>query len=410
MMRIAIDYRPALRERSGVGEYVHQLARALRDEFPRDSLTLFTSSLKDRPCCELADQVPGARVSDHRIPVQVLNFAWHRLEWPPVEWCLRASCDVAFSPHPLLLPARGAAQVVMVHDLDFLRHPERTHREIRRDYPALAAQHARRADGVIVPSERTAEEVSGTFGVARERIAVCPPGVPHWPSPERGYDRDGYVLFMGTTEPRKNVPTLLGAWARLVGEGRLGQRLVLAGKAGADAATCLAVAAEPALAGRVDFLGYVAEGDRQRVYAGARVLVMPSLDEGFGMPALEAMSLGIPVIVSDRGGLPALVGDAGLFIDPTDQRSIAAALERVLDDDGLADAMSLRGLERAGRYSWRCTAIAVRRAFQEARAVRALVNRSAATSRTGPRTARETMTTRPTARRAGAGIAPPPGS
>jgi glycosyltransferase involved in cell wall biosynthesis len=407
MMRIAIDYRPALRERSGVGEYVHQLARAFRDEFPRDSLTLFTSSLRDRPGCELAAQVPGARVSDHRIPVQVLNFAWHRLEWPPVEWCLRASCDVAFSPHPLLLPARRAAQVVMVHDLDFLRHPERTHREIRRDYPALAAQHARRADVVIVPSGYTALEVSGTFGVARERIAVCPPGVPQWSSPVRGFDRHGYVLFMGTTEPRKNVPTLLGAWARLVGCGRLGPRLVLAGKAGADAATCLAAANRPPLAGRVDFRGYVTDRDRQQVYAGARVLVVPSLDEGFGMTALEAMSLGIPVIVSDRGGLPELVGDAGLLVNPTDECSIASALERVLDDDGLANAMASRGLERAGHYSWRCTAMAVRRAFQEARAVRTLVNRSAATSRTDPRTARETATILPTAPRARVGSARP---
>jgi glycosyltransferase involved in cell wall biosynthesis len=405
MMRIAIDYRPALRQRSGVGEYVHQLSRALRDEFPGDSLTLFTSSLKDRPAAELGNLVPGARVSDHRIPVQVLNFAWHRLEWPPVEWCLRESCDVAFSPHPLLLPARRAAQVVMVHDLDFMRHPERTHREIRRDYPALAAQHAHRADRVIVPSEHTAGEVSGAFGVDRECIVVCPPGVPEWSSPARGFDPAGYVLFIGTTEPRKNVPALLEASAQLVAEGRVKPRLVLAGRAGSDAERCQVMAARPPLAGRVDFLGYVADAERQRVYTGARVLVLPSLEEGFGMPVLEAMSLGVPVIVSERGGLPALVGDAGLLVDPTEPRAIASALERVLSDDGLAHAMARRGLERAARYSWRRTAASVRSAFVEAKASRALVNRSAARSRTARRRAPETATTAPAAPRAGVATA-----
>lgn len=131
-----------------MGEFVHQLACALRRNFPDDTLTLLTSSWKDRPSPDLARMIPGARVSDHRIPVRVLNFAWHDLETPRAEWLARERCDVAFSPHPLLLLAR-AAQVVMVHDLDFLKHAERMQREIRRDYPGLAGQHARRAQRVI---------------------------------------------------------------------------------------------------------------------------------------------------------------------------------------------------------------------------------------------------------------------
>ena len=177
-MRIVVDYRPALRARSGVGEYVHQTARALALRYPDDSLTLFTSSWKDRPEPAVAFACPGARVSDHRFPVNVLNFAWHQLEWPSIELVTHSQYDVAFSPHPLLLPTRHAAQVVMVHDLDFLRHPERTAREIRRDYPRLARPHARRASRVIVPSQYTAAEVVDRLGVSRQRVVVCPPGAP----------------------------------------------------------------------------------------------------------------------------------------------------------------------------------------------------------------------------------------
>ncbi len=393
-MRIVIDYRPALRARSGVGEYVHQLARALRHTYPDDTLTLFTSSLRDRPASELSRVIAGAGVSDHRIPVRLLNLAWHRLEWPPVESCIGEGCDVAFSPHPLLLPARRAAQVVMVHDLDFMRHPEWTHREIRRDYPRLAGPHARRADRVVVPSQYTADEVRRILEVPADHIAVCPPGVPEWLSPARGFDQKGYLLFMGTLEPRKNIRTLLAAYQRLLASGANVPKLALAGKIGPEADACLDSLTKPPLCGNVELLGYVAESERQRVYAGARALVLPSFDEGFGMPVLEAMSLGIPVIASARGALPELVGEAGLLIDPTNEVALCEALARVATNDALAQALASRGRARASLFSWRRTAAAVRQVFIEAVSARASVNKLAATSRTGQRRVLETETIR----------------
>jgi glycosyltransferase involved in cell wall biosynthesis len=139
---------------------------------------------------------------------------------------------------------------------------------------------------------------------------------------------------------------------------------VIAGRPGADARTSLDAIARPPLRGHVEYRGYVPQEERQRMYAGARVLVLPSLEEGFGMPALEAMSLGIPVVVSDRGALPALVGDAGLLVDPEDVESIAAALDRVLGDDSTAQTMSRRGLARSSGFQWTNTAAALRDAFQ----------------------------------------------
>jgi glycosyltransferase involved in cell wall biosynthesis len=365
-MRVVFDYRPALRGRSGVGEYVHQVARAFALGFPQDSLTLFTSSWSDRPDPDVAKACPGARVSDHRLPVAVLNAAWHWLHWPPIELVTRDRYDVAFSPHPLLLPTRHAAQVVMVHDLDFLRHPERTHREIRRDYPRLARSHARRASRVIVPSQYTAGEVVEVLGAGRRQVSVCAPGAPEWSDPPGRFARDGYILFVGTLEPRKNVDGLLEAYGRLLARRPQTPTLVLAGGAGAEAQRWLDAINRPPLAGHVDYRGYVSEHDRQRLYAGARLVVLPSHEEGFGMPALEAMSLGIPVVVSNRGALPWLLEDAGLLIAPDDIESITAALDRVLSDDALAEALSCRGLERAKGFQWRYTAAAMHQAFHEA--------------------------------------------
>ena len=140
-MRVVIDYRPALRQRTGVGEYTHQLARALvglvddRGSRPVD-VTLFSSSWKDR--LSVDDGLRGAAVVDRRVPVALLNLAWHRFNWPPAESMARGAFEVAHSMHPLLMPARHAARVVTIHDLNFIAHPERTRAEIRRDYPALA--------------------------------------------------------------------------------------------------------------------------------------------------------------------------------------------------------------------------------------------------------------------------------
>lgn len=352
-----------------MGEYVHQVARALAQPDSGVALTLFTSSWKDRPPSDLA-AIGSLRISDHRVPVSVLNMIWHRLERPSIEWLTRGRYDVAFSPHPLLMPARHASQVVMVHDLDFLDHPERTRAEIRRDYPALAASHARRADCVIVPSRYTGDQVVARFGVPRQQVAVCSPGIPEWRAPVDRFKGDGYVLFMGTLEPRKNVDGLLNAYGRILARRGGAPKLVLAGGAGPEARGWLDAIGRPPLAGHVEHIGYVREGERQRVYAGARVLVLPSFDEGFGMPALEAMSLGIPVVASRRGALPDLVGDAGVLVEPDDAESIASGLEGVLTDDGLADRLSRLGLERARPFQWQQTARAVRDAFQGAIATR----------------------------------------
>jgi len=361
-VRILLDYRPALRARTGVGEYAHELASALvRRLGPEDSLVLFSSSWKDRL---KPDVISRATVVDAHIPVSVLNVAWHRLEWPPVER-LAGPVDVVHSMHPLLMPARRAAQVVTVHDLYFLDAPENTAREIRRDYPALADSHARRADAVITVSAYTAERVRSTFRVDGERLTICPNGAPAW-APQRHIASRGHLLFMGTIEPRKNVATLLRAYAELLTRRPDAPNLVLAGGIAPASRHLLEDLAKPPLAGHAKHVGYVSGLDRENLYRGASMLVLPSFDEGFGLPALEAMTLGVPVVVSSRGALPEVVGTAGSIVDPDDVAGLASAMERLLTDRDFAEQRSRDGLVQSKHFSWDASAARLLEAYRAA--------------------------------------------
>ena len=304
---------------------------------------------------------------DRRVPVSVLNYLWHRREWPPIE-LLAGPTDVAHAAHPLLIPARRAAQVVTIHDLFFLSHPERTTAEIRRDYPVLTPSHARRADAVITSSNQTRTLLVEQLGVAAERIYTCPPGAPRWEAlgQRPNVPKDGVILFVGTLEPRKNIGALLDAYQLLIDRLKPAPRLVLAGRATPDAAGWLERIARAPLVGRVSHLGYVEDRDRERLYAGASVLVLPSLDEGFGLPALEAMSAGVPVVASNRGSLPEVVGSGGMLVEPADVDGLARAIERVVTDRDWAESQGRAGLQQARAFTWERSVETLRRAYVDA--------------------------------------------
>jgi glycosyltransferase involved in cell wall biosynthesis len=364
-MRILVDYRPALRERTGVGEYIHQLIRAYSAAQP-DEVSVFTSSWKDRPSPHATAEL-HAPVIDRRIPVRVLNLLWHRVGWPPVE-VVAGPFDLVHSAHPLLIPARRAAQVVTIHDLFFLANVADTRAEVRRDYAALAGTHARRAHAVITSTEYGKRQVNTRLGVAEDRIFVCPPGAPAWQTLGHAPNvpRNGYLLFLGTLEPRKNIGALLDAYEALLGRMPHAPTLVLAGRATPEADEWLSRTSQSPLAGHVRYAGYVADEARERLYAGARVLALPSLDEGFGLPALEAMAAGIPVVASNRGALPEVVGSAGTLVDPHDVGALSRALERFVSDDAAAAEAGAAGLARARTFTWDRAAATLRQAYIEA--------------------------------------------
>jgi len=368
-VRVLIDYRPALRERTGVGEWVHSLVAALAEAKIDDSrsdpsldLTVFSSSWKDR----LGPVPAGVHPVDRQIPVRALNYCWHTFGWPPIEWIVGEAFDVVHSPHPLLIPTTRAARVVTIHDLDFLDHPERAEAEIRRDYPDLVRTHARNADHVIVPSHFTRAEVERRLGIPPDRITVCHNGAPDW-TPRQSWPDDGHILFVGALAPRKNIGCLLDAYRLLVEDPATNPPpLVLAGPPTSQAADWLTAIETPPLQGRVQCMGYVDRATLRTLYEGAAVLVLPSLHEGFGLPVVEAMTVGVPVVVSDRGALPEVAGRAGLIVDPLQPSQLAGAIDRILKDEHFRRACVERGFQQAAGFSWKRSAIALKTAYERA--------------------------------------------
>ena len=371
-VRILLDYRPALRQRTGVGEFVHELTRALASERLRhgrgDQFAILTTSWKDRPAPDLSSELHGVEVIDRRLPVRALTWSWNRLGWPPVEW-FAGTADVVHAQTPLIIPTRDAARVITIHDLDFLKHPDRTHAEMRRDYPSRARKHANRADQIVVSSHYTAGEVTRQLGVPRYRLTVCSPGAPRWASEvarqRAGSDLGSTILFVGTLEPRKNVAGLLDAYEQLLSRRPDAPTLVIAGRVPDAAEALVARVNRPPLAGAVELRGYVPDGDRPLLYRQARILVLPSFEEGFGLPVLEAMASGVPVVVSDRGSLPEVAGDAATPIPPDNVDALSSEMERLLDLDVARQAVS-RGLVQAARYTWEACAASALDAYREA--------------------------------------------
>jgi glycosyltransferase involved in cell wall biosynthesis len=361
-VRVLLDYRPALRARTGVGEYLHQTVRALAETAaPGDEVVAFSSSWKDR----MTSPGPGIGTVDRQIPVSLLNLLWHRAGWPPVQW-LAGPVDVAHSPTPLLVPAAPpATRVVTIHDLFFLDVPDATSGEIRRDYGRLVAGHARQADLVLTSSRHVGALVVERLGVDPGRLVTCPAGAPSW-APRPRVPEDGPVVFLGTLEPRKNVVTLLNAWEILAQRGVRVPTLLLAGGAPASAAPLLARLERPPLAGRVQYLGYLPDHDREAFYKTARLLVLPSLDEGFGMPLVEAFAAGTPVLASRNGSLPETGGDAPVYLDPLDTEAWAHTITALLDTPSALEAMRVRGLARVRAFSWLATARTLWAAYQAA--------------------------------------------
>ena len=187
--------------------------------------------------------------------------------------------------------------------------------------------------------------------IPTDRIVICSNGAPLW-APRHVPIYDGHILFVGSIEPRKNIKTLLGAYRALLSRRAHSPDLVLAGHVPRTARDILGALDSSPLDRKVRVLGYVSSLERYELYRNASMLVMPSLDEGFGLPALEAMTVGVPVIVSTRGALPEVVADAGLIVEPDDENAIQKAMARILDDRFYVNAAVARGLLRARSYDW----------------------------------------------------------
>jgi glycosyltransferase involved in cell wall biosynthesis len=298
---------------------------------------------------------------DRRIPVRALNFAWNRLGGPSLDRLVGAPLDLVHSPHPLLVPGRRARRVVTVHDLFFLKNPDLTRAEIRRDYVPLVRAHVRRADGVVCGSEFTAGEIRRLLDVPPEKLAVTPYGIdPIYRQPVGGDEVEevlgrlglprGAILYVGSDEKRKNVVNLAMAYMGLARRRGRTPPLLLVGPGSGWAQGGSDVGPQ------IRATGYLAQRDLRALMAASALLVLPSLEEGFGLPVAEALAAGLPVVCSRGSALEEIANGAATLVDPLDTGSIAEGMERVLDDTTYTEAQRQRGLERSRSFDWDVTA------------------------------------------------------
>ncbi len=367
----AVNARPLRKPLTGISRYLRELMR----EVERDSRFAphYFYSTRWGTCL---DEAPGRLLSAGLMRMSGLLRSVEPL-LRQVERRKFASGlkrhDFAFYFEPTYVPFRTTLPtVITIHDLSHLRHPE-THpvarvRQLERELPAAIG----RAACVLTPSEFTRREVIDVFGVAPERVVATPLGVDHRFHP-RGRDATGaalstldlthgrYFLAVGTLEPRKNILTTLEAHARLPQRVRAAYPLVVAGMQGWLTGAISRRLDEARSRGDVRLLGHVGDEQLPPLYAGAALLSYPSLYEGFGLPALEAMASGIPVAVSNRASLPEVVGDAGFLLDPDDVAGLTAIMLRSIEVPELADDAKARGLERAKLFTWaRCASLTMR--------------------------------------------------
>ncbi len=355
-LRVAMDVTPLIGVRTGVATFTYEsLVRLARR---RDlSMTGYAVTMRGT---RRARSVLPAGVAPARGPMAArpLHRMWARWAFPPMElWT--GKVDVVHGPNYVVPPARSAAQLVTVHDLTMVRFPQLAS-SATSAFPALVRSAVSRGAHVHAVSQFVAHELHEVLGIPEDRTSVVPNGVLPVPDVPASVGRelagcDRYVLALGTVEPRKDLPSLVAAFDELAGaDGEL--RLVIAGPDGWGAAQLSEAIASARHRDRVVRLGWVDEVQRAGLLRGAAVLAYPSLYEGFGIPPLEAMSAGTPVVTTTAGALPETVGEAALKVEPGDATALADALGRVLADEELASALVQAGERRVERFSWDDTA------------------------------------------------------
>lgn len=366
-MRIGIDYAAAVNQVAGIGRYTRCLVSALAEVDRDNEYVLFYGRRREQPKLPLAE-TPNFRGKMLPLSDWALTVLWHRLGVPVPLDVLTGRLHLLHSPDFVLPPLWRGAAVLTVHDLSFILFPECADSRLRAYLTKAVPLSVARADLVLVDSENTKNDVICLLDAAPERVEVLYLGVEDHFRPvadearraavRAKYGLEGpFLLTVGLIEPRKNLTRLLEAYRDLRMRRRGWEcRLVIAGPKGWLYEEVFRKVGELKLQDSITFLGFVAEEDLPVLYSLADLFVYPSLYEGFGLPPLEAMACGVPVVCSNAAALPEVVGDAAVTFPPTDTQALSAAVEEVLDREALRRTLVERGLKRAGQFSWRAAA------------------------------------------------------
>ena len=360
---------------TGVGYYTRNLFEALLRGEDAIDLRCFASNAGPLPEDLRAFGERAGRYRGLRFPTRWKNALWTRCEWPPLAW-FTGRTDLVHGSFHLLPPARGAKRVVTVFDLAGLRKAA-VHEDAALATHRRLLEHAvARADGILAISQSCRDDVIELLGADPAKVFVVPGGVAleEFDAPmdeallaatraRHGITRP-YLLHLGTLEPRKNLPRLIAAYARLRARGEVPQ-LVLAGGKGWLYEPIFAAIDKHRLAGDVVWTDYLTRAEAVALLRGARGCVYPSLYEGFGLPVLEAMAARVPVLTSDVSSLPEVVGDSGILVEPEDEASLEAGLLRLLFETDSEAGRVEAAWQRARGMTWDHSARALAAAYRD---------------------------------------------
>jgi len=361
-LRVCLDLSPTVHRRAGLGTYAGALASAFHSLEDTADLTLFYNDpAHAHPLPSALANLPHQTIPLATKPWRLLAALSQQLDFGLDRWL--PECEIFHATEHLLPRLKRCKTVLTVHDLIFALFPEH-HLPLNKWFlNRFMPVFVRRADAIITISESSQRDLVRLYNVPTERITVIYEGVDARfqsnSDPEsstslrqRYHLPDRFILYVGTIEPRKNLTTLLEALKPLQGM-YSGLKLVIAGRPGWLYQPTFDRIKALGLEDQVRVLGYVPDEDLPALYRAAEVFVFPSLYEGFGLPPLEAMACGTPVICSNTSSLPEVVGDAGLLVNPHDVAAWTAALERLLSEAELRQELRQRGLHRATKFTWK---------------------------------------------------------
>jgi glycosyltransferase involved in cell wall biosynthesis len=358
-LQVCIDVSAAVHRRAGLGRYALELTRALAVQGEYDYVVFYHQRGQahlDPPIDALPQLTTRLSVKPWRLTAMLVHF------FNVPQDALFPGVDIFHATEHLLPRLRRIRSVFTLHDLIFRFDPG-SHLPLNRIYlNAMMPRFLRAADAVIAVSECSRRDAVRLYGTPAEKIHVIPEGVDarFRPASQQQIDRvrakhhlpERFILSVGTIEPRKNLPILFEVLASRREQGLAPWPLVIAGKPGWLYEPILRQMNELGLQDLVHLTGFFPDDDLPALYNAATLLVMPSRYEGFGLPVLEAMACGTPVICSNTSSLPEVAGEAALLASPDDARTWAEAIARVMSDDALRAQMRERGFNQAGRFSW----------------------------------------------------------
>jgi glycosyltransferase involved in cell wall biosynthesis len=370
-VRVGIDYTAAVRQVGGIGRYTRNLVRALAELGSENSYKLFVAGgwgagdgLEAWPSNYRVHSVPFSE--------RLMHIFWQRLRLPVPMQAVTGPLDLFHSPDFVLPPLGRTPAIVTVHDLSFLRVPDCYVPSFRQYLEEAVTRAVRRADRILADSESTRRDLVELLGAEPDDVTVLYPGVEsrfqpvrHTRALEKVRRRyvlpERFILSLSTLQPRKNFTGLVKGFRSLVSDGGFARRwadlhLVIVGEEGWMFEDIYAEVAKSGLEDRVLFTGFVRDHDLPALYSLAEAFAFPTWYEGFGLPVLEAMACGTPVVAAKNSSLPEIVGDAGVLVDAGDPEALGRALEQLLLDGVLRARLVGAGLEQAKRFTWQAAA------------------------------------------------------